>query len=294
MEYGETHSAAETAIRYHVSKKTYYKWKKRWDGTRSSLEDRSRRPKRSPKGHSEEEIKKIKKRVKQCKWTDLILAYQLLTERDGYTRSYGGFKRVVRKLKGDKGKKRKARKNKPYEQAEYPGQKLQVDVKYVPTKCVADGEKYYQYTAVDEYSRWTYRQIYSEHSTYSSRNFLEKLIKNAPFKIKRIQTDNGSEFTNRPRTTRSEHLTLFESGLIEHGIEYQRIRIATPRHNGKVERQHRQDEERFFSRLRMYSLEDGRKQLAKYQRRSNKIIKTCLGMKSPNTVLREYEEGKVK
>ena len=67
--------------------------------------------------------------------------------------------------------------------------------------------------------------------------------------------------------------------------EYHRIRIATPRHNGKVERQHRTDELRFYKHMRMYSLADGRRQLAVYQRQSNNHIMTCLGMKSPNPVL---------
>ena len=68
-------------------------------------------------------------------------------------------------------------------------------------------------------------------------------------------------------------------------IEYQRIRIATPRHNGKVERQHRTDGLRFYSKLKMYSLEHGRKQIAAYNKFSNSIIKTCLNMQSPNEVL---------
>ena len=37
---------------------------------------------------------------------------------------------------------------------------------------------------------------------------------------------------------------------MEMGIEYHRIRIATPRHNGKVERQHRIDEQRFYKQIR--------------------------------------------
>lgn len=72
------------------------------------------------------------------------------------------------------------------------------------------------------------------------------------------------------------------------GIAYQRIRIATPRHNGKVERQHRTDELRFCKHMRMNSAEDGRKQLAVYQRQSNNHIMTCLGIKSPNQVLDLY------
>ena len=75
---------------------------------------------------------------------------------------------------------------------------------------------------------------------------------------------------------------------LEMGILYHRIRIATPRHNGKVERQHRTDELRFYKHMRMYSLEDGRKQLAVYQRASNDYIMTCLNMQSPNQVLERY------
>ncbi len=59
-------------------------------------------------------------------------------------------------------------------------------------------------------------------------------------------------------------------------IIYHRIRVATPRHNGKAERQHREDGKRFYSKLRMYSLEDGRKQLAAYNKPSNSIPKVCL------------------
>ena len=289
VNYAKNHSVSDTAIRYGVSRKTVHKWIKRYDGTTNSLMDRSHRPHHSPRKHTESELRKIRRRLKKHKWTDLIRAYQELVEKDGYTRSYGGFKRVARQLKSLKPKKAKRKKKpKPYRRAEYPGQKVQIDVKYVPRYCVANGKKYYQYTAVDECTRWTFREMYEEHSTYSSRQFLEKLLQKAPFPIREIQTDNGTEFTNRLLVTKSNHLTLFEKLLVESGIKYHRIAIATPRHNGKVERQHRIDEERFYKTMRMYSLEDGRKQLAVYQRKSNDIIKTCLGMRSPNQVLEDY------
>ena len=102
-----------------------------------------------------------------------------------------------------------------------------------------------------------------------------------------IQTDNGTEFTNALLVTKPSTRRCL-SPLLEMGIAYHRIRIATPRHNGKVERQHRTDELRFYRHMRMYSLEDGRKQLAVYQRQSNDHIMTCLGMQSPNQVLAKY------
>ena len=82
--------------------------------------------------------------------------------------------------------------------------------------------------------------------------------------------------------------TLFEEGLEENEIKYHRIRVATPRHNGKVERQHRIDEQRFYSKMRMYSLADGRKQLKRYNLKSNNYVKICLGFRSPSEVLSDY------
>ena len=282
------HSVTETANRYHISRKTVYKWRKRWDGTRESLEDRSRRPKHSPRQQTEAEIKLVKRQAKRYKWRDIILAYQGARER-GYKRSFGCFSKTVRKLQEQKAwKARKKRTNKPYQRADYPGQKVQVDVKYVPSECVTDGNKYYQYTAVDECTRWTYRCMYNEHSTYSSVQFLHQLVKACPFQIKRIQTDNGTEWTKQLIANDPKDLTSFELGLKVYGIEYQRIRVATPRHNGKVERQHRIDQARFYNDLRMYSLLDGQRQLAEYQRKSNDYIKGCLGMRSPNQMIELY------
>ena len=290
MEYYRKHgNATETANRYHISRKTFYKWYNQWDGTWQSLTDRSRKPHTSPRAHTEIERKRIKRLAKKHGWTDLILAFQEMREQYGYERSYGGFKRIVKKLYDGKGKKKRTkRKNKPYQRADYPGQKVQVDVKFVPSECVTNGEKYYQFTAVDECTRWTYRQMYAEHSTHSAKLFLEELLREAPFPIREIQTDNGTEFTKALLVNDPNDLSAFELALKEYGILYQRIRIATPRHNGKVERQHRIDQERFYNKLRMYSLEDGRKQLKVYQQKSNSYIKLCLGLRSPNEVLADY------
>ena len=285
MAYSEHHGVEETANRYHVCRKTVWKWSKRWDGTAKSLEEKSRRPKSNPRKQKPWEIELVK-RMRKKYGEDLLLGYQKAREK-GYKRSYGCFKRTAEKEIPLK-KKAPKRKNKPYQRASYPGQKVQIDVKYVPSYCVADGRKYYQYTAKDECTRWTYREMYEEHSTYSSQQFLLSLVEHAPFMIREVQTDNGSEFTKRLMSNDPNDKTLFEQELERMGIIYHRIRPATPRHNGKVERQHRTDEMRFYCHMRMYSLEDGRKQLARYQRQSNNNIMTCLGMRSPNQVLQLY------
>ena len=98
IKYAQRHSVTETAIRYKVSRKTVYKWLGRYDGTVNSLMDHSHRPKTSPRSHTEQELRQIRRRLKRHKWTDLLLAYQELIEKDGYRRSYGGFKRIAQKL----------------------------------------------------------------------------------------------------------------------------------------------------------------------------------------------------
>ena len=287
MLYCEQHGSTKASIRYGCSRKTVYKWRSRWDGSVTSLEERSRRPLSSPRKQSRSEEKLVKRYARKYP-KDHILGYQKASEY-GYKRSYGCYKRTALKVLGKpKGKLKKHNKPKPYQRADYPGQKIQMDVKYVPNYCISNGLKYYQFTAKDECSRWTFREMYDEYSTFSARDFLVKLIMRAPFPIRLIQTDNGTEFTNTLLVTKSKHKTMFEDALEAMGILYQRIRIATPRHNGKVERQHRTDEMRFYKKMRMYNLEDGRRQLAVYQSKSNDYIMTCLKMKSPNQILEMY------
>jgi transposase InsO family protein len=130
--------------------------------------------------------------------------------------------------------------------------------------------------------------MYDERSTHSAKMFLEEMFNYYPFPIREVQTDNGTEFTNALITVKAEYKTLFEEALAEMDIIYHRIKIATPRHNGKVERQHRKDEQRFYRKMRMYSLEDGRKQLAAYQEKSKHYPIIPLDFQSPVQVLEKY------
>lgn len=286
IKYSAKNGVTAASIRYRVCRKAIYDWKKRYDGRWQSLIDRSHRPHSHPRQQTAEEYAMIERYYRRTK--DKMMLWDKLRE-NGYTRCYNSLLRAIKRLKLEvTPEKRKGYKPKPYKRAEYPGQKVQIDVKFVPAYCVVNGQKYYQYTAVDECTRFCFREMYDEHSTYSSLDFLKKLIEKFPFPIREVQTDNGTEWTNALLVKKSTHKTLFEEYLEECGIKYHRIQVATPRHNGKVERQHRLDEQRFYSKMRMFSLEDGRKQLAKYNKISNNISKSCLKYRSPNAVLADF------
>lgn len=287
VRYSERYGVTAASIRHRRSRQAIYEWRAKYDGNWKSLIDKSHRPHSHPNQHTEEEKDLILRHWRHNK-DDRIALWDTIRKK-GYTRHYNSMVRVLNKWLTEEEKvQKKAKKPKPYQRAEYPGQKIQIDVKFVPSYCVSNGKKYYQYTAIDECTRVVFREMYDEHSTYSSMDFLMKLIHAFRFPIREVQTDNGTEFTTALLVKDRQTKSLFENALDGMGIIYHRIRVATPRHNGKVERQHRIDEKRFYSKMRMYSLEDGRKQLAKYNKRSNNIPKTCLNFLTPNEVLSKY------
>ena len=217
--------------------------------------------------------------------------------RAGYKRTIQGLYHVMRRLGIYEKRPSKAKKAQAPEVpiAKYPGERVQIDVKYVPKECMSKelkeaGERYYQYTAIDEYSRKRYTYFTKEHSTYESTKFLEKVIKYYEFKIKLIQTDNGCEFTNRLswRPTDKNKKTMFEKKLEELGIEYSLIRPHTPTQNGKVERSHRKDQEYFYHNNIFMSLEDLREKGKRWRKEYNNFPMRPLGWLSPNEKLAEY------
>ena len=90
------------------------------------------------------------------------------------------------------------------------------------------------------------------------------------YKPKEIQTDNGAEFTyTRETKTDKEH--LLDRFCRINGIKHKLIKPRTPRHNGKVERSHRNDNERFYKWLKFYDFNDLLLQMQAYLKRSNNI-----------------------
>ena len=291
ISYAGKYGVTKAAIRYKTNRQYIYRWKNRYDGTLESLADRSHRPHHHPNEHTADELKLITDMRKRNANAGLVVLWVKLRQR-GYTRSITGLYRLLRR-QGELGVKPPNPKYipKPYEKMQYPGQRVQIDVKFVPEVCIAGeakGKKFYQYTAIDEYSRFRYLEAFEEHSTYSSAIFLEHLIQKFPFKIECVQTDNGSEFTKRLGNTNNPTPTLFEARLEQCGIRHKLIRPYTPRHNGKVERSHRKDNEYFYATHTFYSFDDFKKQLAVHSRKYNNFPMRPLNWKTPAEYVKAY------
>lgn len=291
IEYSLKHGVTKAAIRYKLNRQYIYRWRKRYDGTLQSLADRSHRPHSHPNQHTQEEIKLILNMRRRNPNTGIVVFWIKLRQR-GYTRSISGLYRFLRK----RGQMAAPLPNpkyvpKPYEQMQYPGQRVQIDVKFVPSVCVVGqetGTKWYQYTFIDEYSRFRYLEAFEEHSTYSSAMFIRHCVQRFPYAIECVQTDNGFEFTNSKNSRGTDRETLFEKALRELGIRHKLIRVCTPRHNGKVERSHRKDNEEFYASHRFYSFDDFKKQLAVRERAYNHFPMRPLNWRSPSQVLSSF------
>lgn len=294
INYAQRYGVTKTAVKYKTNRQYIYRWKRRYDGTVESLRDLSRRPHSHPSQHTPEEIKLVSDMRRRNPHSGLVVFWVKLRMR-GYNRSISGLYRLLKRLHMAPVKPPNPKYvPKPYEAMTYPGQRVQIDVKYVPSVCLKNprviSEKFYQYTAIDECTRWRFVEAFDEHNTYASARFLDMFLKAAPFKVECIQTDNGAEFTKRLAGTKgSDSPTLFEEKLKRYGIRHKLIKPYTPRHNGKVERSHRKDNERFYATHSFYSLEDFRKQLKLYNSRDyNRFPMRPLGWRSPSDVLSSF------
>ncbi len=223
-EYKEIKNVKAVCRKLGVHRSRFYYWKSRADlgssdGTYKTSKDLrlisySRKPKTSPRSYPDETIKliiKIRKRTKRGAeqiWFILRDKYAIYVSVTGI---YKVLKRegLIRERKGN----RKALKT--YEAPKYlPGEKIQIDVKYVrlvDEMALRLGQKYrwvYQYTSIDVATGIKCKLIYEDHNGRSSIDFLGKVRLFYPFPIKIIQTDNGFEFTWKFHSETTKHLNI--------------------------------------------------------------------------------------
>jgi transposase InsO family protein len=130
--------------------------------------------------------------------------------------------------------KRVPRQMKLFEKAE-PGESVQVDVKFVKIA----GRWAFQYTALDDCTRFRVLRLYRRLHQSSSLAFLGELCRAFPFRIRKLQCDNGQELPCA--------VALAVEAL---GIRHRYIKPQRPQQNGKGERSHRIDHEEFWGRQR--------------------------------------------
>ena len=253
----------------------------------AGLEPQSTRPKSHPKEtpiRIKERIIELRKETKLCAKK---LKWRLEKEKIVI------HKNTVHKIIRTEGLTRKYRTRKiKYKYIRVPlsrGELVEIDVKYVPD--LVGNKQYYQFTAIDRASRWRYLKIYDDYSNLSSIRFMEELIKTAPFRIRAIKTDNGSNFTNRytgylnssdPFNPRLHDLDVL---CQKHNIIHYLIDPGKPAQNGKVERSHRTDQEMFYERNKFKNVKELEIKIRAWNEEYNNLEHCSLDGKTPNEML---------
>jgi len=229
--YFEIGNAGIVCRRCGITRPTLRKWLNRYkESGIEGLNEQSRRPKKIRTKVSSEDEKRIidlrdnRKlghrsivsemiRLHECSFSTATIQKILIRNK----RQYLTLKRNYRK--------REHRYNRPI-----PGDRVQMDV------CkIASG--LYQYTAIDDCSRFKVIELFPRRTAANTLKFLETVIEQMSFAIQRIQTDRGKEF----------FAYSFQDRLMEYGIKFRPIKPGSPHLNGKVERTQRTDLDEFYS-----------------------------------------------
>jgi len=290
--YAISHGNSKSSAHYKEPISNIKRWRKAYDGTWKSLLPKSRRPHSHPHQHTifeEADIVEIWN-IHGEKGVDYV--YCRLVCDKNYKRSYGGLIHSFRRLSLLEPRQGKGRRT--YRQCtacEIPGEKVQIDVKVVPSCCIRgkhslDGKKMYQWTAIDECTRTRFIYGYDEHTPENSKDFLHRFLKFFPFEVMTVQTDNGTEFTYK--FISDDKKCPFEEELENLGIKHNLIKPRTPWHNGKVERSHRMDQWYFYEWETFRNMNQFNEKLAEHLEWTNNKPMRIFKGKSPLKKLEEY------
>jgi transposase InsO family protein len=257
-----THNVARTCRYYGITRQTYYVWLRRYvEKGVAGLEDRSQRPHTSPRATSEEVVGKIV-HLRQTYHFGPHKISMYLKRYHELRVSPSGIWRILRRLGLSRlpASQRHVPYHKRWQRYEKPepGHQVQVDVKFIAPLKGSSRRHYYQFTAIDDCTRIRVLRIYDRLAQKTAIAFVDHVLQKLPFRVERIQTDNGSEFGS-----------AFHWHVQDLGIQHVYIKPRTPRLNGKVERSHRIDAEEFYRLLDGVVVDDSRlfsKKLEEWER----------------------------
>ncbi len=228
--YEETQNAGLVCRRCGISRPTLRKWVKRYEESGlKGLQEVSRRPHNSPNTKVDKETEAWIMALRKRKHGARRIQNELLRTRNCSLALATIHKVLVKNDVKPLVIQRKKKDFKRY-QRPIPGDRVQMD-----TCKIAPG--IYQYTSVDDCSRYRVLAVFKRRSAANTLIFLDQVVEEMPFPIQRIQTDRGTEF----------FAEKVQNKMKEYGMKFRPNKPGSPHLNGKVERSQRTDKEEFYS-----------------------------------------------
>jgi transposase-like protein len=222
-------SIAKAAIRFNVNPKTIIKWKKREDT--KDLPMGPKKIKSTVLSGAEEEAIVAFRKMTELPLDDVLYSLQETIPHLSRSSLHRCLKRHGCSVLPKKETSISADKKK-FKQ--YPIGYFHIDIAEVRT---AEG-KLYLYVAIDRTSKFAYAELHKSQTKMIAAEFLRNLIKAVPYKIHKVLTDNGIQFTNHDHH-KNAFTHIFGRVCNEHQIEHRKTKIKHPWTNGQVERMNR-------------------------------------------------------
>jgi transposase InsO family protein len=282
---------AAVCRQFGISRKTFYIWYHRWIAAGkhlSGLYEKSRRPHSHPNTTPPHVAEKIIALRKQTHYGPLRLSFHLVRDHHLQVSPFRIYRVLGRAGLLTRRERRRRRKPRQYIVLQ-PGQKVQVDVKYLDVlfdERHPEGIKEYQYTAIDCATRVRFTEIYQEVSPHNSVDFVKKVIAFYPFSVRVIQTDNGTEFTYElmPHVQVEHPLDVYLKSV---RIIHKLIPVGRKEYNGRVERSHRTDDEELYRPGKFTNVYERREAAKKFMFYfNNQRPHLALGFLTPMQMLR--------
>ena len=278
-----TKKVAPTCRYFGISRGTFYLWYHRYMSLGvEGLRDKSSRPHKIKRWLPKEVRDRIIHLRLQRKYGPDRMAYYIRQKYNWFVSS-----QTIWRLYKEHGLNRlKYKKNWQRYPQQYskavPGDRVQVDVKFLDNLAFS-GKRYYQFTAIDDCTRFRVLRIYDHNTVANASDFINQVKAALPFAIKQVQTDNGSEFSE-----------VFSWHLEDLGIRHRKTKVRHPEENGKVERSHRTDGQEFYGITQFVSIHHLKRLLRQWEREYNtKRQHMALGGKTPSQYLEEKLQNHV-
>jgi transposase InsO family protein len=237
--YEECKDAGYVCRRFGISRPTLRKWYKRYKelGT-EGLSNQSKRPNKSPNIKLTEDVLNLIKEYRESRKLGARRIQSELIRNDNIKLSLATIHKALERLNVKPLVRTKRTKQIKRYSKSIPGQRMQMDVTKIKNSL-------YQYTAIDDCTRYRVLALYSRKSAKNTLNFIDKVIEETPFPIQIIQTDRGGEF----------FAIKVQKKLMEYSIKFRPIKPGSPHLNGKVERSQQTDLQEFYSTIDLDSPE---------------------------------------
>jgi transposase InsO family protein len=231
--YEESGDAGFVCRRCGISRPTSRKWWRRYqiDGE-AGLQSLSRRPHSSPNSKISNEIEALILDLRKSRNLGARRLQSELLRLHNISLSLASIHKMFKKHQVKPVKK--FRKTSDYVRYErpIPGDRVQMETCKI-------GPGLFQYTSVDDCTRYRVLRIYKRRTAENTLDFIDAVTEEMPFPIQRVQTDRGREF----------FAIKVQEKLMELGIKFRPNKPGSPHLNGKVERSQKTDKSEFYATI---------------------------------------------